>query len=450
MSYSPIYQELHRPQFHFTPKRNWTNDPNGLVYYKGEYHLFFQHNPTSTKWGNMTWGHAISCDLVHWEQLPDAIEPDELGTIFSGSAVVDWNNTSGLKTGAEDVLVALYTSAGSHVPTPCAFTQSLAFSNDRGRTWTKYEGNPVIGHFEGKNRDPKVIWHGPSEQWIMALFLDHNDYRLLRSKNLLEWIVAADLSLPGVSECPDFFELPLDGDPADTRWVFWGANGGYLLGRFDGAIFTPETAVQHSERGSNGYAAQTWSDLPETDGRRIQLSWMIGGKYPSMPFNQQLSFPVVLELKRFGSRIELCRMPIREIEGLYRRTINVDAQILTAQTLPITDTVSDLLDLSVTFEDQSAAAFGLIIRGHRIELNPEDRTLSAFGKTVSIPFENGRISLRLLLDRTSVELFSTDGRLSMTCCFLPEPADVPVEVFVAGGRVSVESLILHELASIWK
>ena len=449
MPNSPIYQELHRPQFHFTPKRNWTNDPNGLVYYKGEYHLFFQYNPKSVKWGNMTWGHAISRDLVHWEQMPDAIEPDALGTIFSGSAVVDWPNTSGLKTGEQDVLVALYTSAGSHAPMPCPFTQSLAFSNDRGRSWTKYAGNPVIRHFEGQNRDPKVIWHGPSEQWIMALFLDRSDYRLLGSKNLREWKTVADLTLPGVSECPDFFELSVDGDSTDTRWVFWGASGGYVLGRFDGAIFAPVTAVQHAERGTNGYAAQTWSDLPETDGRRIQISWMAGGKYPAMPFNQQMSFPVVLELKRFGRRIELCRTPAQEIEGLYRRTIEIKPQTLTSQVLSITETTSDLLDFSVSFEDRSARTFGLIIRGHRIEVNPEDQTLFAFGKTAPVALDNGRISLRLLVDRTSAELFSADGRLSMSCCFLPEPADVPVEVFATDGTVSVEHFILHELASIW-
>ena len=158
------YQEAYRPQFHFTPKTNWTNDPNGLIHYKGEFHLFFQHNPSGINWGNMTWGHAVSTDLVHWKQLPHAIHPDELGTIFSGSGAVDWKNTGGFQTGDESVLVNFYTSAGSHAPEQVPFTQSIAYSNDRGRSWTKYEGNPVIEHIVGSNRDPKVIWHEPTQK----------------------------------------------------------------------------------------------------------------------------------------------------------------------------------------------------------------------------------------------------------------------------------------------
>jgi len=158
-----LYHETYRPQFHFTAKKNWLNDPNGLMYYKGEYHLFFQHNPSGIDWGNMTWGHAVSPDMIHWKQLDNAIYPDELGTIFSGSGVVDWSNTAGFKNGNKAVMVCIYTSAGD------PFTQSIAYSNDKGRTWTKYADNPVLGHIVGSNRDPKVIRHVPTEKWIMAL-----------------------------------------------------------------------------------------------------------------------------------------------------------------------------------------------------------------------------------------------------------------------------------------
>ena len=221
------YKEAYRPQFHFTPKTNWTNDPNGLIYYKGEYHLFFQHNPFGIDWGNMTWGHAISRDLVHWKQLPHALHPDELGTIFSGSGVVDWNNTGGFQAGDESVLVNFYTSAGSHAPKEVPFTQSIAYSNDRGRNWAKYEGNPVIEHIVGSNRDPKVIWHEPTQKWVMALYLDQNDYALFGSTNLKEWTRLSDLQIPD-TECPDIFELPVDDDPDNTKWVFWGAAGKIL------------------------------------------------------------------------------------------------------------------------------------------------------------------------------------------------------------------------------
>ncbi|MHC4110677.1 MAG: twin-arginine translocation signal domain-containing protein, partial [Planctomycetota bacterium] len=258
-----LYNEKYRPQFHFTPRKNWTNDPNGLVFYKSEYHLFFQHNPTGINWGNMTWAHAVSTDLIHWKQLPNAIEPDELGTIFSGSAVVDWKNTSGFKTGAESVLVAFYTSAGSHAPKKVPFTQSIAYSNDRGRTWIKYKNNPVIGHIRANNRDPKVIWHEPTKTWIMALFLDKNDFVLYSSKNLKEWSRFQDVKLPGSSECPDFFPLAVDGNPAKTRWVFWGGNGRYLLGTFDGRKFNQQAGPFESRVG-NFYASQTYSDIPES------------------------------------------------------------------------------------------------------------------------------------------------------------------------------------------
>ena len=205
-----LYAEAYRPQFHFTPAKNWTNDPNGLVFYKSVYHLFFQHNPFGTQWGNMTWGHATSRDLVHWTEHAPAIHPDKLGTIFSGSAVVDGANTSGFRTADEKPIVCIYTSAGGTSPESQGqpFTQSLAFSNDRGATWMKYEKNPVLGHVAGSNRDPKVIWHEPTKKWVMALYLDVNDYALFGSKNLTEWTKLCDVAMLGTRECPDFFELP--------------------------------------------------------------------------------------------------------------------------------------------------------------------------------------------------------------------------------------------------
>ena len=185
----PLYQESLRPQFHFTSRTNWLNDPNGLVFYKGEYHLFFQHNPLGINWGNMTWGHAVSSDLLHWRQLDDAIAPDRLGTIFSGSAVIDWNNTAGLQTGTEKPLIAIFTSAGgtSTESNKQPFTQSIAASNDRGRTFRKYDHNPVLGHIIGGNRDPKVIWHAASKKWVMALYLDGDQYALFSSTDLKNW-----------------------------------------------------------------------------------------------------------------------------------------------------------------------------------------------------------------------------------------------------------------------
>lgn len=445
-----LYNELHRPQFHFTPKKNWMNDPNGLVYYKGEYHLSFQHNPKGIKWGNMSWGHAVSPDLVHWKQLPDALEPDTLGTIFSGSAVVDWHNTSGFQRGKENVLVAFYTLAGPCVSPPKLFTQNIAYSNDRGRTWTKYKKNPVLEHIKRDNRDPKVIWHKPSETWVMALYIDSNDYALFSSSNLTIWKFLCDITLPGASECPDIFELPVDGDPTRTKWVFWGGNGSYVLGTFDGKNFRKESPVLRGEAGANGYAAQTWSDIPESDGRRIQISWMSGGKYPSMPFNQQMSFPVELTLRTFPEGIKLCRQPVKEIEVLYHKTHTWKNLNLKPGEKFIPALESELFEIRAEMESADARAFGLLVRGHELRYNVKKINLSCFGKTAELSSISSRIKLQILCDRTSLEIFGNEGRVSMSFCFLPEAADNNLEFFAEGGAVKIVSLVINELRSAWQ
>src|ERR1035441_2308669 len=232
-----LYREPLRPQFHFTSRRGWLNDPNGLVFYKGEYHLFYQHSPYSWSGDDKHWGHAVSTDLVHWRELPIALYPDEHGAMWSGSAVVDWNNTAGFQTGKEKALVCMFTAAEN------PFTQGIAYSNDRGRTWTKYAGNPVLPHIVGGDRDPKVIWYAPDKKWVMALYLDTCQYALFSSPNLKQWERLCDVVIPGTSECPEFFEIPLEGNRKETRWVFYGANGRDLDRRTS----------------SNGSACATWS-----------------------------------------------------------------------------------------------------------------------------------------------------------------------------------------------
>ena len=202
---APLYSETYRPQFHFTAERNWLNDPNGLVYFGGEYHLFFQHNPEGTEWGNMTWGHALSTDLLHWKQQPHALFPDTLGTMFSGSGVVDWNNTTGFRSpdAKTPPLVMIYTAAGDTSPASKGqpFTQCLAYSNDKGRTWTKYTGNPILKQIAGGNRDPKVVWYAPTNQWIMALYLEKNEFAFFTSPNLKNWTLLHKMDVPGTDEC---------------------------------------------------------------------------------------------------------------------------------------------------------------------------------------------------------------------------------------------------------
>lgn len=256
-----LYQEKYQPQFHFSSRRGWINNPNGLVYYKGEYHLFYQHNPYGCKWGNMHWGHAVSEDLIHWNELGDVLYPDEMGTMFSGSGVVDTYNTSGLKCGAEDPIVLFYTAAGgtSIQSTGHPFTQCIAYSIDGGRTWTKYHDNPVIGEIKSGNRDPKVVWHESTGRWLMALYLEGEGYALFASPDLKNWSQFAEYRIEGTGECPDIFELPVDGDPNNKRWVFWSANGSYMIGSFDGRNFVEEYRhiTGSSIEAGYSYAAQT-------------------------------------------------------------------------------------------------------------------------------------------------------------------------------------------------
>ncbi len=443
-----LYNEKYRPQFHFTPQKNWTNDPNGLVYYKGEYHMFFQHNPFGIKWGNMTWAHAVSTDLIHWKQLANAIEPDELGTIYSGSAVVDWNNTSGFQTGKENVLVAFYTSAGKHAPKRVPFTQSIAYSNDRGRTWTKYENNPVIGHIRDENRDPKVVWHEPTKTWIMALYLDDNDFVLFSSKNLKQWTRIQDIPLDDSEECPDFFELPVDGNPDNTRWVFFGADGRYLVGNFDGRKFTVQAGPFESRVG-NYYAAQTWSDIPKSDGRRIQVAWMAGGKFPDMPFNQQMSIPCELTLRTLPEGIRLCRVPVREIKKLrYVRYLWRYTPLKPGENL-LSAISGELFEIQSEIELGSASEVGFTLRGTPAVYNVSDKTLSCDGRKANLAPVDGSIKLHILVDRTSIEIFANDGRVCIFRCFPLDTNDTSLQVFARGGQAKIQNLKVWKLKSIW-
>src|SRR5579872_681877 len=238
---SGLYHERYRPQFHFSVDKGWLNDPNGLVFFDGEYHLFFQFRPDALVQSPvMSWGHAVSADLVHWKQLPIALKPDEHdGWIWSGSAVVDWQNTSEFGVGGRPPLVAMYTAAKD------PFAQAIAYSNDRGRTWTKFSGNPVLPHLANSNRDPHVIWYEPTKRWIVVLFkYVDSTFCLFSSPDLKQWTHLQDLQMSGCGECPDFFPLALDGDKSNMKWIFTAANGQYLVGTFDGQKYSPTQEVR--------------------------------------------------------------------------------------------------------------------------------------------------------------------------------------------------------------
>jgi len=442
-----LYRESLRPQFHFTSRRGWLNDPNGLVFYQGEYHLFYQHNPYGWNWGNMHWGHAVSKDLVHWQELSEALYPDEHGTMYSGSAVVDWHNTAGFQSGKDPALVAMFTAAGK------PFTQGIAYSNDRGRTWTKYAHNPVLGHIVAENRDPKVVWFAPENKWVMALYLDHNDYALFESRDLKQWHKLQDFTLPGDAECPNFFEMPLDGDAGNTRWVFFGATGVYVVGRFDGRKFMPDTQPQRMQNGNCWYASQVYSDMPTNDGRCILIPW---GRLPDgeifrgLTFNQMMGLPVELALHSTSSGASLLINPVRELKSLRQTTQTIEPQSLKPGTNPLAGIHGDLMELEAEIAVGEAKSISFDLRGVPVDYNVAAQKISCLGNQAVLAPQDGEISLHIFVDRASVDIYGGGGTLYLPMAKALSPENQTLKLSCQGGDARIVSLKVHQLKSAWK
>ncbi len=440
-----LYREPLRPQFHFSSRRGWLNDPNGLVYHDGTYHLFYQHNPYGTEWGNMHWGHAVSADMVHWSEQPVVLYPDSLGTMFTGCAVVDHDNTSGLGSGTRPPIALLYTAAGK---TPADFTQCLAFSADGGATWQKYDGNPVLPQEAPANRDPKVIWHAASERWVMALYLHRNDYALYSSRDLINWERTCNLDLPQCTEVPDFFPLAVDDDPDDQRWVFWGANTTYLTGSFDGRTFTPEGGPKRLQPAGSHYAAQTFSDIPAADGRRIMMGWM-RQPLPGMPFSQFMSVPHTLHLRRRDGDVVLATAPVRELEVLRVETWHAEGRELAAGAVVEAEVAGELLDLEATLELGDAHAAGLVVRGVTVWYDRRTGGLHNGSYAAQLTPGLASVTMRVLADRASVELFAGDGRVMLAGGIVLAPGAAPVRFFASGGAARLRRARVSRLRSAW-
>lgn len=455
------YNEPYRPQFHFTPEKNWMNDPNGLIFFEDEYHLFYQHNPQDTEWGFMHWGHATGKDLVHWEHQPIAIYPDtnsedkEYCTAWSGSAIVDKDNLLGIQKDSVSTLLAFYTSKD------CG--QRIAFSTDKGRTWLKYEGNPVISFDEDDDaRDPKVFWHEESQKYVMVLWRmpegekSAQGFSIYNSDNLRDW--SFESHLPGFYECPDLVKLPVNRRPDDTRWVIFDGDGSYLIGDFDGKQFTPETPKMPGDYGKNYYATQTFANLPEKDGRTIQIAWMRGGEYPGMPFNGQFTFPCEISLKTYLDGIRLIRKPAQEIELLHKKGETWENKNL----IPglnknlIKGIKGDCLHIKGTFGLKTVNSFGFVIRsskkstGIEIRYDVTKNILSCLGQSVRLDPEDGKIRLELLIDRTSIELFGNDGKVVMSSCYTAEPDALNLVLYNTGGELMVEQLEIYPIESMYE
>lgn len=493
------YQEKYRPQYHFSPESGWMNDPNGLVYCDGEYHLFYQYYPDSTVWGPMHWGHAVSTDLVHWKHLSVALYPDSLGYIFSGSAVNDCDNTSGLGNGTVPPLIAVFTYHNSKLERRGSTgfqSQGLAWSIDRGRTWNKYQGNPVLPNPGIRDfRDPKVFWHETTGRWIMILAV-HDRVHLYSSPDLKNWSFESEFgenagSHGGVWECPDLFPLAVTGT-SFSKWVMLvsinpgGPNGGsatqYFTGEFDGHKFIPDnTSVKWMDMGTDNYAGVTWSGIPASDGRRILIGWMSNWNYatvvPASTWRSAMTIPRELKLYADDGNYYLASSPVREILSLRTDSLTVvqpvNSKTLNSKTL-IGITIKDNPGLSrseikLDFTTTGADTFGIAIENKLSEklvigystLSKEvfiDRSKAGassfsqlFTGVVKAPYQaGGNMKMHLFIDEASAELFVDDGRLVMTSVFFPSEGFSKMELIPARDTLALRGGIIYLIRSIWQ
>ncbi|MBI4166646.1 MAG: glycoside hydrolase family 32 protein, partial [Acidobacteria bacterium] len=412
-----LYKEPLRPAFHFTSRRGWNNDPNGLMYHAGQYHLFFQHNPYGVRWGNMHWGHAVSTDLVHWKELPIALYPhgdDDFP--FSGSGAVDHENTSGWGKNGRPPMVIAFTSTGRG--------ECIAYSEDDGATWKEFDGNPVVKH---SGRDPKLLWHPQTKQWVMAVYSERPGADPAAPKREgIAFYTSADLKswqerswIEGYYECPDLFALPIDGDANRTKWVLSCAPSYYCIGEFDGSRFIPESPQLPAPAGGGSnaqgplaapfplfYAAQTFSDHPQ--GHRVQIAW---GRVEAVdaPFTQLMSFPTALSLRTTSEGVRLCREPVEAIRSLRAHTYDLPAGPLTPSPL-LTDLKGEAWDIEAVIRVGTVSPILMSIGGDEYVYQSASQMLSGPRGAMPIPLTDGRLQLRVLVDRTTVEIFGDRGQ----------------------------------------
>jgi fructan beta-fructosidase len=476
---SSIPSEKYRPQFHFTPEAHWMNDPNGLVYYKGEYHLFYQYYPDSTVWGPMHWGHAVSNDLIHWDHLPIALYPDSLGYIFSGSAVIDKANSSGLGTKENSPMVAIFTyhhpeleKSGSSLYQ----NQGVAFSLDSGRTWAKYAHNPVLKNPGIRDfRDPKVFWFELKQKWIMSLaVLDH--IRFYSSRDLLTWTLESEFGKDvgahgGVWECPDLF-------PLDNKWVLLvsinpgGPNRGsatqYFIGNFNGKVFTPDdTIARWIDYGRDNYAGVTWSNIPEENGRRIFIGWMSNWDYgqvvPTKKWRSAMTGPRALSLNK--DKNVLRSYPVKEVDLLHGNEyvisgksnyFDLNPQRLTMFDLQFKMEASDLAqsEFEIVFTNTASDTLTIKYEAGKWIFNRDQAGDNAFSKFFAGPqimpmqIIDNNMNLRLLVDVASIELFVNYGDGVMTSIVFPREPFRNVHLLKKGENVMLTGS-LFEMRGIW-
>jgi len=469
--------EINRPKLHFTPVKNWMNDPNGLVYYQGEYHLFYQHNPFDNVWGPMHWGHAVSKDLLNWEHLDIALKPDELGTIFSGSAVVDEKNSSRLFEDENGGLVAFYTNhyeEGGQVRE----TQSMAYSKDRGRTWIKYDKNPIIENPGIKDfRDPKVFYHKDTGKWIMILSAG-NKAMIYISENLKDWQYVSEFgenlgAKTGIWECPDLFELEV-ANTGEKLWVLkfdlvrhkenTQSQTKYFVGDFDGKNFSmlnPESTW--IDFGRDFYAAQSWSNLPNS--RSIWLGWMsnwdYANKIPANDWRSAMTIPREIGLVRAEERYFLAQKPVREIKNSREKIHGEEEFLIRSKEYPIEASAEISLeiekykDFEIRFENSLGEYVDLTYNseGSKVIFKREKSGVTEFSESFEkemeigplIGMEGDELKVNILLDQNSIEVFFNDGIDVITNLIFPKEEINKMSLTSAKDQVRVKKLDIWSL-----
>ena len=445
---SKMYQERYRPQFHFTSRRGWLNDPNGCIWHDGLYHLYYQHNPFEREWENMTWGHATSPDLLHWTEQAPVLFPDSLGTMYSGSAVFDKDNTSGFGTKKNPPLVYAYTADRSEKEVQC-----IAYSLDGGMTLHKYEGNPVIDSHDKwqthDTRDPRLFWYEAGGWWVLVLN-ERNGHSIYTSDNLKDWTYQSHVN--GFWECPDLFPLAVDGNPNNVKWVMYGASNTYMIGRFDGKVFTPESGKHRFSTGAI-YAAQTFNNVP--DGRRIQIGWA-NIDHRGMPFRGQMLLPTELTLRSTKEGVRLVSKPIKEVSSLLQPLYSSESALKEQEANNALQHYQkqDCLHLHATLNLTYATSAGLRFDGQTlIDYDLNCNTLNGQFYSPQDPTSLS-LTMDIYIDRTSIEVFIDDGLYSFSM-ERRRPISTPQKPVTKGfefwgADINVTDIQLDSVKSVWE